>query len=281
MRHLLTSGAFLAALVLTAVPATALAESVEETAALGATEARFAYDRDGDEVTGMMLTVVRAGEVVLDGPVAVAGCEEPFCLPGGHHDRPSVQVVDLDRDGEPEVLLDVFTGGAHCCVATRLLRWDGSGYAAADHDWRDPGYRLRDLQGDGAPELVSADARFAYRFASFAGSAMPVAVWGLREGRLTDVTREHLDLVRRDAARWLRIWRGRRGDRGREALGVLAAWAADEYRLGHRAQVRRHLRVALRRGWLRGAPGWPRGERFIRELDRFLLRTGYARPRGG
>jgi hypothetical protein len=280
MRPPILPAALLAALVLLAVPGPAFAAPVEERAALGATHATLAYDRDGYEVTGMTLTVARGGEVAVDGLLALEGCEEPFCLPGGVGSS-SVRVVDLDGDGEPEVLLDVFTGGAHCCVATRLLRWDGSGYAAADHDWRDPGYRLRDLEGDGAPELVSADARFAYRFASFAGSAMPVAVWGLREGRLTEVTQDHLDLVRRDAARWLRIWRGRRGDRGREALGVLAAWAADEYRLGHRAQVRRHLRVALRRGWLRGAQGRPRGGRFIRELDRFLLRAGYAPPRGG
>ncbi len=275
MRPPILPAALLAALVLLAVPGPAFAAPVEERAALGATHATLAYDRDGYEVTGMTLTVARGGEVAVDGLLALEGCEEPFCLPGGVGSS-SVRVVDLDGDGEPEVLLDVFTGGVHCCVVSLLLRWDGSAFRARRHDWRDPGYRLRDLDGDDVPELVSADARFASRFASSAGSAMPVAVKALLAGELADVTAEHPALVRRDAARWLRIWRGRRGRPGREVLGVVAAWAADEYLLGHRTRVLRHLRVATRRGWLRTVDGRRRGAGFIRDLDRFLLRAGYA-----
>ena len=33
-------------------------------------------------------------------------------------------VRDLDGDGEPEVLVDLYTGGAHCCFYTVILRFD-------------------------------------------------------------------------------------------------------------------------------------------------------------
>jgi hypothetical protein len=273
--HSFPKVALLAVLALAASSGTALAGPVEESASLGETRAAFSYDKDEYEYTGMWLTVSRAGEVVHDEPVRVSECEEPLCMPGGFEDRRSLSVADLDGGGEPEVLLDVFTGGAHCCVATQVLRWDGTGYRTAERNWRDPGYEVEDISGDGVPELRSADARFAYRFASFAGSAMPVAIWRFQDGTFVDVTEAFPAVVERDADRWLRVWRGRRGKRDRESLGVLAAWAANEYRLGHRAEVRRQLRTALRRGWLRGSEHWPRGRAYIRELDRFLTRAGY------
>ena len=73
----------------------------------------------------------------------------------------------------------------------------------------------------------------------------------------------------RDAARWLRIWRGRRGKRLMEPDGSLAAWAADMELLGKRRTVNREMQGALRRGWI------DRG--FLRRLDRFLKSTGYRR----
>lgn len=270
-----TTTALVTALALCASSATALAEPVEESAELAATEATFTYDKDDYEYRDMWLTISRGGEVVYDKRVNLGSCKEPFCKPGGFDDRPSVKVVHLDGDGEPEVLLDVFTGGAHCCFATELLRWEATGYASSEHNWGDAGYRVKDLDSDGIPELRSADARFGYRFTFFGASAMPVAVWSLRNGELTNVTSGFRRAVRQDAARWRRMWRQRRRDPSSRSLGPLAAWAANEYRLGHRAQVRRELRVALRRGWLRGIEGWPRGKRFISELDRFLKRTGY------
>jgi hypothetical protein len=41
----------------------------------------------------------------------------------------------VDADGEPEVVTDLYTGGAHCCDISRILRWDGARYVAIDHDW--------------------------------------------------------------------------------------------------------------------------------------------------
>lgn len=255
--------------------APALASPVEERASSGQTEATFSYDEDDYEHSDLWLTVTRAGTVAYEQPVAVRGCEEPYCHPAGFGERESVKVADLDGDGEAEVLLDVFTGGAHCCFATRLLYWDGARYKSLQHGWGDPGYRLRDLDGDGVPELESADARFGYRFASFASSGMPVAVWSFDAGKLVDVTDFFPSVVRRDAARWLRAWRAVRSKPTGEPMGALAAWAANEYRLGHRAKVRRQLRVALRRGWLGVPKNSRRGAAFIRDLDGFLTRTGY------
>jgi hypothetical protein len=251
-------------LVVLALPAAAARGEIIE-AGDSRVSAAVAFEQGADEVSwrDLTLTVRREGAPVVERALKVRGCEEPYCRPVG------VVVRDLDADGEPEVLVDVFTGGAHCCTVTELLTWDGAVYRSRFRDWLDAGYTIRDLNGDGRPELQSVDARFRYEFASFAGSAFPVQVWQVDGGAFADVTAGFPALVRRDAARWLRIYRGRRGKRGREWQGALAAWAADQERLGGRRRVDREMRLALRRKWIDRA--------YLKALDRFLVATGYRR----
>ena len=196
-------------------------------------------------------------------------------------------MADLDRDGEPEVSVSVFTGGAHCCYVEHVLRLGGAGYAMTRRNFADPGALVRDVDRDGSPELVSADARLASAVTRFmrlpyAASAPPVQIWRLRGGRLADATRRFRPQLRADARRWWGVYARFRGDpAGRPVLGVLGAWAADQYRLGHRARARRILRREHRRGHLRHVDWFTRdnlgGRRFIRKLDRTLRRRGYVR----
>jgi hypothetical protein len=141
-----------------------------------------------------------------------------------------VKVADLDLDGEPEVLVDTFSGGAHCCLTTRVLTWDGTGYQPRDVAWRDVGYALRDADGDGRPELVGADPRFSAVFTAFAASAFPPRVLQVEKGATVDVTRRFPKLVRADARVRLRDLRKAR--RGADVRGTLAAYVADQYLLG-------------------------------------------------
>jgi hypothetical protein len=212
------------------------------------------------------LRVVRDGATAFDAPLAIAGCEPAFCRPV------QVRVVDLDGDGEPEVLADAFSQGAHCCTFTEFLRWDGSAYQATTHGWGDPGYRLRDLGGDGRRELITADDRFAYAFAAYAFGGEPVQILRYRAGALTDVTPHFRGRIRSDARRWRKAYRG--APRG-EALGVLAAWVADQWQLGRRHQAHAFLEAQRRAGKLVADKPWPSGRHFIRVLERRLERWGY------
>ena len=66
-------------------------------------------------------------------------------------------------------------------------------------NWRDAGFRLRDIGRDGIVEFDSRDARFAYAFASYSESFLPLQIFRYRDGRLVDVTTELPRLVRKDA----------------------------------------------------------------------------------
>jgi hypothetical protein len=186
-------------------------------------------------------------------------------------------VVDLDRDGEPEVIYSAFTGGAHCCFVGQVyyLAPDRTRYLAVDRSFGNGGFRLHDIEPDGLIEFASDDDRFTYTFAPYVASGRPLQIWRFVNGAFLDVTGRYPGLVRRDANYWWRYYKTLRfGPEGFQQ-GIVAPWAADEYRLGKRSSVLRLLRNENHRGALDRSKR--RGARFIKRLDKFLRRLGYAR----
>jgi hypothetical protein len=185
---------------------------------------------------------------------------------------PSVSLTDLDGDGEPEVVLDLYWGGAHCCWYTQIYRYVGGrhGYRTNVHIWGNFGYVLADLEHDGKQELVTRDDRFSYAFSSFADSRWPVRILSYRQGGLMVVTHEYVSEIRRDStALWHEAMSRKRT---RSNQGVIAAWAADQCMLGRCKAAFRTIDRLSRTGRIHG-------ERtrmaFERRLRRFLTRTGY------
>jgi hypothetical protein len=245
--------------------------------ARGDVRADLTVTERGGIVRDVRLRIVRLGRVRLDAEVPRLGCAG---CPGWRVvGRPVVR--DLDGDGEPEVLVDVYTGGAHCCTHSLLYRWrpQGRRYERSTAAWGNQGYRLADLDADGRPELSSRDDRFAARFTAYAASASPVRIWRYDRGRLFDVTRSFRGEVERDAAVLWREYLRVRGGKVREVRGFLAAWLADQALLGRTEQGWRRLEDANRRGELgRGAmaDGYPAGRRYLSALRAFLRRAGYV-----
>ena len=270
--------ALLTALLVLCAAAPAGAVDRGEAVADGPVSAELSYEqRRTIEFRGMRLVIRRDGVAVYNQAVKANDCPAPFCAPAGHEQGTSMQIIDLDLEGEREVLLTLFTGGARCCVLTLVFRWNGTTYEAVQRDWGDPAYRLSDVDGDGRPEFRTGDPKFSYAFASYARSAYPLVLLRYTAGRFEDVTREHSALLRADARRWFRAWRRARGKRDLEPLGPLSAWAADKARLGEWPDVRRELRRALRRRWLVAYGPWPTGRAYVRKLERFLRRRGHLR----
>lgn len=254
-----------------------------ESARSGQVDAELTYVFDDtaqdyrQRFTGLRIRVRRADTLLVDAEV------EPLCqgclawpASGGTAERSSVSVSDLEDDGEPEVLLDLYTGGAHCCFYTAFFRYANGEYVRRVHSWGNETYRLRDLGGDGRPELVTYDDRFNYAFSCFACSAVPVLILRYEQGRLVNVTRRFPQLVRADAAR---IWRYYRSAVRRRSSpdGLLPAYLADQYLLGHgKAGWARVRRAVNRRDWpSRVDARWKNRARYLGAVRRFLVRTGY------
>jgi hypothetical protein len=277
-RRALAGGAALA-LALLAPGAASATEGGTATASDGAVQATLTWAAAQYGNKDPHLVVTRAGAPAFDGSPIPAGspCTEEGCIYAASGKRAApLQVVDLDADGEPEVLVDTYTGGAHCCALTEILRFDGTSYAPFEASWGNLGYDLRDLDGDARPEFVTADDAFSYAFASFAGSFHPPLVLdydAAAPGSFRDVTRRFPALARSNARAALHaLARARHAHF--ETLGPVAAYVADLYLLGRGREVRPYLARARRRGDLRNATGRaPRG--FERKLLAFLHKQGY------
>jgi hypothetical protein len=247
-------------------------------AVAGATAATLSFDyapkRPISSFRDLHLTIVRHGRTTYSKAVRNRACGA-ICWP---QQGDILHVLDVEGDGEPDVLLNLYTGGAHCCYVTEVYRYDAQrrSYDALLHIWGDPGYALKRLDGSKPYEFLTYDDRFAYEFAPYAYSGLPREILRLRDRRFVDVTRSYPQLVAPDARRlWRYYLEGRSDGTG---LGFLAAWAADEYNLGHASAVDRTLDWLERDGELRSQEPrtWPGGAKFVTRLDAFLRKSGYG-----
>jgi hypothetical protein len=260
----------LPAMLACAAPAAAADKTYS--ASSGAVRATLTYQTTVDQFTdtNAALTITRAGVDALSGPIPPCGegCALSF-IP----DTNPLTVRDLDGNGEPEVLVDLFSGGAHCCYSTLLYSYvPATGtYQRAVQFWGDPGYQLEDVDRDGLPELVSADDRFAYAFVAYAASALPIEIFQVRGGRFLRVTTHFPHAIAHDAAALYRLYRQNRRE-PTLVRGLLPAYAADEAMLGRFA----HANAVIHRAGRLGQLGHG-GSAYLAAVRRFLRRLGYIR----
>ncbi len=177
------------------------------------------------------------------------------------------QVRDLDQDGQPEIIVDLFTGGTHCCTYSQIYRFDPAigNYQAIQHKWGNSFYQLVDFDQDGQPEFQSRDDRFTGKFTSFAASANPLQIWRFEQGQMVDRTKAYGLQVEASASQHLLALQ-RVSGRPSDAKGVIAAYMADRYSL-NQGDDSWKLMKTLYQG--------DDQQRFLAEVEQFLQQTGY------
>lgn len=227
------------------------------------------------------LRVTRGSTVVYDAKVDAKDCGGTCYLGTDPADAAALRMIDLDFDGEPEVVVNVYTGGAHCCTVARVLEYQpvSGTYAAFDRNFGDQGFVISDQGDDLSIEFLAADSRFGYRFTAFAFSGLPILIYRFDHGVFVDVSKSYPSALLFDAAQWRKgirkgIKKGRL-KKDTDLRGFYAAWAADQYRLGHGRSVKKSLKKASRRGWLKGNGIGKQNGAFVTDLLGFLKRTGY------
>src|SRR5213076_1113764 len=115
-----------AMLLFAASPAFALSKTETKTA--GQVTASLSYDYQKTRYgyanfENVHVAVDRAGQRLVDQTLGDE-CEGCVGWPAGSAQSDSITLRDLDADGEPEVLVDLYTGGAHCCFYTDTWRFD-------------------------------------------------------------------------------------------------------------------------------------------------------------
>lgn len=274
-----------------AAPAGAAAqERAVETASSGAVTAELSYLKRSrgsgqfrfDEFRDFRVRILRGGQVLYDG--AVGGRCEQFCTPTesaltGEH----VGLRDLNGDGEPEAIVDLFTGGSSCCVLVLAYGFDAAAnvYRRARLD-TGGGFVARDYGGDGVIELVGDDFRFRGLFTCGACGSRPLRIWHHGLTRFEVVTPSFPGRIRTHARRMKRLYERARQRKDAPVFvkGALTPYTADLCMLDRCRAGFRLVRLALRRGELDRRTAFdvsPLGPAYLEALRRILRRTGYLR----
>jgi hypothetical protein len=252
-----------------------------ETVTSGAVAATLSWDAgpDGQTVDHARLTMTRGGTTVFDQAIGDVVCDacELTSVPAGEHQHGDVGLFDLDHDGEPEVLVEAFTGGTECCVNVGIYdyRPQAATYERIVRSYATNDVSLQDLGHDGRLELVSHDQRFEGKFGDDADAWPPPVVERFQRqggtGRLVDATRHFPAVVSRDARRAHQLL-NRTDLFGVPVPSVLAGYVADEELLGHGDVGTRWVTLLTKRGAL----GSPRHAAAYRtRLLSLLRRYGY------
>ena len=270
----------------------ALAATKTETSTSGQVTATFTYDykktRYGTyDFMNLHLTIDRAGARLVDEPVETPSCEGCEAWPAGQgaEGTRSVTARDLDADGEPEVLVDLYSGGANCCWYSISYRFDENQNKYMRKVLR-PGlsfpYTLKDIDKNGIPEFKSVDYRFAYKYGSNADTPRPLRIFNWDAGKLVDVTVGFPQLAAADAAGMYKGYLHYRKVKDVNVRGLLAAYLADSYNAGNGRTAWRRVVAAYRRGDVdkkfAGDVG-PHGKAYLTSLRRFLKKLGYLRAK--
>ena len=102
---------------------------------------------------------------------------------------------DLTNDGDPDAVLSMFSGGAHCCFSTHAYNLGSAITPVFISDWTNCPGGFEDLNHDGVAEFITCDDTFAYAFCCYADSPMPGVVlsydpaWGYRPDTMSYRTR--------------------------------------------------------------------------------------------
>ncbi len=140
-----------------------------------------------------------------------------------------IWLQDLTGDDNAEVIVETYSGGAHCCTSHEVYTWTGEEFEEIDFGYRDGnGGEFQDLDNDEVFEYLTFDGAFLYAFSSYAGSFPPSQILRIGNNGLEDVTREYPERLRGTA------WQMYQSIQSRdyELNGILAGYVAQKMLLG-------------------------------------------------
>jgi hypothetical protein len=262
-------------IVLLALVAASVSLAVVAAVAAAASAGGVTASLTGHAPGKQRLQIKRNGQVFYNQPVRAPGCGSLCIATAVAPGKSQLRVLDLESDHEVDIVLGLYSGGAHCCFIDQVFTLDPGTmtYVKISHGFLDSDPVLKRVNG--RFRFVGNDARIAESgLTDFADSGAPIEIWKFA-GRFQDVTRQYPNLVRPDAAKWLKLFNHHVSN----GVGLITAWAADEDLLGQSKLVASSLKAYAAKGALRIPQGLPQmsGQRIASEIQSLLRRLGYTK----
>jgi hypothetical protein len=257
------------------VPAAARASGTNagtETVTAGPVTATLAWDGGEDGPQNTRLTISRGGTAVFNRAIPKV-CGEACSRYIAETDN--FQLVDLDGDGEPEVV--AIANAGDCCTQTIGIYGFSPAtgtYTELAQDMGEGALSVKDTNG-GTSEIVTTDQRFKNVVPGHTSYFFPPRVFGYEHGaagpRLVDRTRDSLSLVR-EAASDLRFLLKELKDADAFSKIYVGAYVAEEFMLGRGKVGLKEFDRQAKRGTLGNAKS---AKKFRKRLLRLLHQYGY------
>jgi hypothetical protein len=141
-----------------------------------------------------VLEVSKGGEGESVGPVLkISSGAQSITMTGDLEDAASPNRITLianRKNAPPVIMLQSYTGGAHCCRHIQLAGFSNGKLKVLDFgSWDgDEIEAPSDISGDGVADFVMPDNRFLYAFASYAESYAPPRIFNIVGGKIIDVS---------------------------------------------------------------------------------------------
>jgi len=133
-----------------------------------------------DETGGSFVIYHKNKPVVREtGVIGISGTAYRVISPGEDPEPPpdvSPNIIDITGDGIPDLVVETFSGGAHCCYTYYLYSLGKKFKPIAVLETKDSSLRFQDLDGDSIYEILGRDYTFAYWQTYFADSPAPEVI---------------------------------------------------------------------------------------------------------
>lgn len=147
----------------------------------------------------------------------------------------SVSLKDLDNNGSSEVIIQTFSGGAHCCTNFTIYSWHNQFIKTETGLLDGEGGVFEDLDSDGKLEFSSSDNSFLYAFSSYAGSFPPSLIYTFKNGKFENVTQRYVKQLKSRAWEMYQAFLENK-QANFEVNGILAGYVAQKALLGEYQQ---------------------------------------------
>jgi hypothetical protein len=104
----------------------------------------------------------------------------------------TMSVIDFNGDGKKNLIISVYTGGAHCCVVVFNGVMENGKFKIPDTLFiGNAGYNIEDIDKDGVLELETASDMFAYAFTNYAETRFPPRFYRVKNNKFVNVTKNY------------------------------------------------------------------------------------------
>jgi hypothetical protein len=114
----------------------------------GPLAATLSYEPPAEPGTGVVydlrLAISRSGQMAYDKAVSSPHCATNCGLESTPRGIDALHLLDLEGRGEPNVIVELNTGGAHCCTIVQVFSYDPAAmvYRSTERDFGDGGAHL-------------------------------------------------------------------------------------------------------------------------------------------